>query len=280
VNELKRDRLVAREGTPIGPENCNLCGGAAFTPLVERWGLKVIRCGDCGLAFTYPLPEEITSQYDKYYFELYARRSEFRRRRMARRLRCIETLISPGRVLDIGCSLGYFLEVAQRSGWAAYGTDISSFAIAHCKLSGLDVRQGSLADSGFEGGFFNCVTMWDVLEHVPDPTAHMLEVNRVLRPGGLAVIGTPDISHLAFKIKKREWRHLKPAEHLYYFSRSTIRTLFEKSGFRQVWPKVTFSAGASCLSSVLRQYAGNKLRLNDVLVAYGIKTEYVRGERA
>lgn len=270
----------AEKSTPVGPEKCNLCGGAAFSPLVERSGLKVIRCCNCGLAFTYPLPEEITSQYDKNYFELYARRSKFRRRRMTRRLRCIETLIPQGRLLDIGCSLGYFLEVAQRSGWEAFGTDISSFAAAECKLSGFDVKQGSLADAGFESGFFDCITMWDVLEHIPDPTAHMLEVNRVLRPGGLAVIGTPDIGHLAFKIKRSKWRHLKPAEHLFYFSRGTARSMLEKSGFRQVWPKVTFSAGAFSLSSVLRQYAGSKLRINDVLVAYGIKTEYIRGERS
>jgi len=265
-------RMLGRERTSVIVSGavCNLCGSEQAAPLVERWGMTVVRCSNCGLAFTHPQPEETASRYDEDYFRLYARRGKFRRRRMARRLRCIELIEPPGRILDIGCSLGYFLEVAAEAGWEPYGVDISPYAALQSGVRGFDARVGSLEEAHFETGFFDCVTMWDVLEHVPDPTAQMLEVHRILRPGGLVAIGTPDIGHLAFRIKRAGWRHLKPAEHLYYFNRSTLAALLEKTGFRQVRPRLSLAAGPARLGAGLRQLIGRTLRVNDVLLAYGV----------
>ncbi|NLB56298.1 MAG: class I SAM-dependent methyltransferase [Lentisphaerae bacterium] len=271
MNNYQQQSIHKTEGASDAGPSCNLCGSFEFKPFVERWGLRVVRCENCGLAFTHPRPEEIASQYDEDYFGLYARRSKFRHRRMAGRLQNIETLVPPGRVLDIGCSLGYFLEVAAQFGWEPHGIDISKYAADFCTKSGFNVKAGTLEDTDFADDYFDCVTMWDTLEHVTDPTDHMHEVRRILRPGGLVVIGTPDVAHPAFRIKKSEWRHLKPAEHLYYFSRSTINRLLEKTGFKPVQPSLRNASGLSQVSAVLRQLAGRTVRLNDVLIAYGEK---------
>lgn len=154
-------------------------------------------------------------------------------------------------MLDIGCSLGYFVEAANARGWKAAGIEISPHAAEEARKLGLDVRTGVLEDAGYSSGAFDCVTMWDVLEHVPDPTAHMLEVRRVLAGDGLLVIGTPNLGHVAFRIKRERWRHLKPREHIYYFQKSSITRLLTKTGFRIVRPP------------------GWNVRLNDVMIVYG-----------
>ena len=256
---------------------CNVCGSEVARLLVEKNGHRVYQCDDCQLAFTHPQPESLEEQYDRSYFDLYRRRRQFRLRRSDARLRQIELMIAPGRLLDIGCSLGYFVEAANARGWQARGTEISPHACEEARKLGLDVVcTGRLEEAHPEldsGGSFDCVTMWDVLEHVPDPTAHMRQVHRILAPGGLVVIGTPNLAHAMFKLKRDRWRHLKPAEHIYYFSEPSVRRLFEAVGFqmsrgprvfgRRSYPGSLVAAAAGGISRAIQ--------LNDVTTFYGVK---------
>lgn len=251
---------------------CNVCGSPASSPLVSRGGLLVRQCEVCGLAFTWPQPRSLAEQYDSSYFDLYRRRREFRLRRAGERLRRIELIKEPGRLLDIGCSLGYFVEAAQDRGWRASGVEISSAAAEEARGMGLDVVAGTLESAAYPDGSFDCVTMWDVLEHVPDPTAHMLEVRRVLAPGGLVVVGTPDLGHIRFRMKRESWRHLKPAEHIFYFRQSSIARLFAETGFGNVRPPVV--GGRSFPGSqgaAIRAALSRLVQLNDVMIVYGVK---------
>jgi len=253
---------------------CNVCGSGESSLLVAKDGYEVYRCAVCGLGFTHPQPSSLADQYDWAYFDLYRRRRDFRLRRADARLRQIELLKAPGRLLDIGCSLGYFVEAANARGWQASGLEISEHAACEAAKLGLDVSAGTLENAGYADGSFDCVTMWDVLEHVPDPTRHMLEVRRVLVPGGLVVIGTPDLSHAQFRIKRERWRHLKPAEHIFYFSPRSIGELLAKTGFRACRPALvggrrfrgSFGAG-------LRAGLSRIAQPNDVMIVYGVRND-------
>lgn len=252
--------------------SCNICGSGEYALLLHKDGHDVVRCASCGLAFTYPQPSMLSEQYDSTYFDLYRRRHEFRLRRADSRLRRIELLMAPGRLLDIGCSLGYFVEAANARGWHASGVEISPYAAAEARSLGLDVRTGTLDAAAYEDGSFDCVTMWDVLEHVPDPTRHMGEVRRILAPGGMVVVGTPNLGHALFRLKRENWRHLKPAEHIFYFTASTLARLFEKTGFAvarpPLWSGRSFdgSAGAAVKCGLSRL-----VQLNDVITMYGVR---------
>ncbi len=268
-----RDSLV-RSGRVLRSKpidsRCNVCGDSRLAFLVSRKGYDVYSCAGCGLAFTHPQPAEIADQYDSAYFDLYRRRRAFRLKRAEARLKCIELMRQPGRLLDIGCSLGYFVEGANSRGWKASGIEISPHAAAEAGKMGLEVSTGVLEEAGYADGSFDCVTMWDVLEHVPDPTAHMLEVRRVLAPGGLVVIGTPDLGHSAFKIKGENWRHLKPWEHVFYFKKSSIRRLLDKTGFELTRPPVLGGRRfPGSLGARMRCAASRVARLNDVMIVYG-----------
>lgn len=251
---------------------CNLCGGRESAILVSKDGHDVYRCVSCGLAFTHPQPESIAEQYDSSYFDLYRRRRPFRLKRADARLKAIELIKEPGALLDIGCSLGYFVEAANARGWRASGVEISPAASEEARGIGLDVRTGILEEAGYEDGSFDCVTMWDVLEHVPDPTAHMIEVRRVLAPGGLVVIGTPNLGHARFKMKREAWRHLKPAEHIFYFHALSIARLMEKTGFDMTQPPIIGGrnfAGKS--GAAIKCGIARVLQFNDVLTVYGVR---------
>jgi 2-polyprenyl-3-methyl-5-hydroxy-6-metoxy-1,4-benzoquinol methylase len=251
---------------------CNVCGAKVTSLLVSKDDLDVYVCGSCRLAFTYPQPELLAEQYNNSYFDLYRRRRLFRLKRAEARLKQIELIMSPGRLLDIGCSLGYFVEAANARGWAASGVEISPYAAEEARDRGLDVRTGTIEDAAFPDASFDCVTMWDVLEHVPDPTVHMLEVRRILTDGGLVVIGTPDIGHLIFRLKRERWRHLKPAEHVFYFCRNSIFRLLEKTGFRLVRPPIIGGRSfEGSLGTRLRCMFSRFVQLNDVITVYGIK---------
>lgn len=250
---------------------CNVCCAQVDRVLLVKNGHTVLQCDVCGLAFTHPQPDSLADQYDSSYFDLYRRRKPFRMRRAHTRLSAIELIAAPGKLLDIGCSLGYFVESALQRGWKASGIEISSHAAEEARKVGLDVKTGVLEEGTYAEATFDCVTMWDVLEHVPDPSLHMREVRGILRPGGIVAIGTPNLGHPAFRAKRENWRHLKPAEHIYYFEERTLARLFEKTGFRQLTPPlIPPNRFPGWVTASLKAWLYRKLRLNDVLIVYAV----------
>ncbi|MCX6344496.1 MAG: class I SAM-dependent methyltransferase [Armatimonadetes bacterium] len=251
---------------------CNVCGSEQLSLLANKNGHSVFQCKSCGLAFTHPQPESIVEQYDSSYFDLYRCRRAFRLKRADARLRAIELIREPGRILDIGCSLGYFVEAANARGWQGAGIEISPYASEEARQLGLDVRMGVLEDADYPDASFDCVTMWDVIEHVSDPTKHMIEVSRILADDALIVIGTPNLGHVRFKMKRGKWRHLKPAEHIFYFQKSSISALLKKTGFDVVYPPVFGGRSfAGSLGASVRCAISRFVQFNDVLTVYGVK---------
>ena len=251
---------------------CNMCESEVSTVLIVKDGHNIYQCSSCGLAFTYPQPQAIEEQYDSAYFDLYRRRREFRLKRGEARLKRVELIKEPGRLLDIGCSLGYFVEAANSRNWNASGIEISPYAAKEARDLGLDVQTGILKEDTYKDSSFDCVTMWDVLEHVTDPTQHMLNVNRILAKGGIVVIGTPNLAHRFFRTKRQNWRHLKPAEHIFYFQQSSISLLLQKTGFSLVYPPII--GGRSFPGSIvasLKSGLSRVVQFNDVMTVYGVK---------
>jgi len=223
--------------------DCPLCGGARRRRLVTRRGFDVVRCRDCRLVYVWPqpTPAELEALYGSGGYHAEVDEAE-RRRTFARRLRQIEKLEPRrGRVLDVGCSKGYFLDVARAEGWDAVGVELNAHAVDAARARGLDVRQGGLADQPFDEGSFDVVTLFDLLEHTADPRATLEACRRVLRPGGLLVVTTPNIDGLVprvtwwlFARTLGAWDHPTPPGHLVQFSRRTLRRALEGSGFEVV----------------------------------------------
>ncbi len=152
------------------------------------------------------------------------------------RLKTIKQFSKKGRILDVGCAYGFFLEVAEEEGWEGYGVEISEYAARYAKEElGLKVSLGELKEVRYPSEYFEVVTLWDVIEHLPDPLGELKEINRILRKGGIVALSTPAIDSLFAKLSGKRWIGFQcPWEHIYYFSRSTISKLLEKAGFEVV----------------------------------------------
>lgn len=238
--------------TVVAPEHdgaarpCVVCGSRYHRPLGDRRLTHLRRCIACGLVSVRELPgrDAIERLYDASYFQSpdsavvgyddYAADRITIERTAHRRLRLIERFAGGrGVLLDAGCALGFFLAAARRRGWTVRGVDISAHATASARdVLGLDARTGTIEDAGFGPASFDAVTMWDVVEHLPDPVATLHEVRRVMRPGGILALSTPDAGSWPARITGARWMGYKLAdEHLYYFDRRTMRLALEAAGF-------------------------------------------------
>lgn len=138
---------------------------------------------------------------------------------------------TPGRLLDVGCSAGLFLELAAAQGWSVFGVEPSTW-LAHLaqKRFGSRVFNTSIEDIGLATESFEAITLWDVLEHVRDPGVVLRKTAGLLKPGGILALNVPDIGSIIAKSLGPRWPLLLP-EHLHYFTRRSLRLLVEQNGF-------------------------------------------------
>lgn len=146
----------------------------------------------------------------------------------------IPRFVEQGKVLDIGCSWGNYLDRMREYGWDVYGTEINQKAVEYANenLGLSQVKQGFFEEMSFEENFFDAVNMSMVLEHIYEPLPMMQKVNSIMKPGGQLILSVPDISGFEAKVYKKYFYGLQVPEHLHHFNPDTIKTLLEKSGFQ------------------------------------------------
>ncbi len=245
---------------PQTPEEipCPLCGvrdTRFIAGLTDRLGVSDLafrlgECTDCGHVFVNPRPrlEDLGRFYPAAYWHTEAStgtpglsgavrslEARYRRSLLAEDVRRVLRLIpTGGRLLDVGCGSGDILAMASELGIEVTGVEFAPEAVAHARESrGLDVRQGTLEEAGFGAGSFDVVTLWHVLEHVPDPVGTLREVRRVLKPGGHVVVQVPNYGSIQSRVFGDRWYALDVPRHLHHFTPRTLRRAFGAAGL--VW---------------------------------------------
>jgi SAM-dependent methyltransferase len=138
----------------------------------------------------------------------------------------------PGRLLEVGCGSGRFLNRMRKAGWTVEGIEFDPVAAARIKRRfGIPVAVGSLPELGYPEGKYDVVAMSQVLEHVPDPVALLKECRRVLRPGGRLVLSTPNALSVAHRLYGKHWRGLEPPRHQHIFSPAALERCARDCGF-------------------------------------------------
>ncbi len=195
-------------------------------------------CRDCGLARSRPPIdlEDIEDLYrdveDPEYFASELERRDSFRAALAR----LESL-GPrgpggpwGRLLEIGSSVGLFLDEARQRGWDAFGIEPSRWAAESARARGLSVFNGTLEEFVSNGRPFDVVVSWDVFEHLEDPVAATRRAYELLRPGGLFVFTTVNLGGLGRRLFRGRWPWFMRM-HLHYFTRDSLTRLVRSSGF-------------------------------------------------
>ncbi|WP_169793735.1 class I SAM-dependent methyltransferase [Novosphingobium fuchskuhlense] len=226
--------------------SCNHCGTTGADHLFRAKGYDLVRCTGCGLAYIAnpPSAEDLKVLYSAgadYHAALCDPASATFRtqdRIAVRHLAETRRGVQRGQLLDVGCSIGQFAARAKAAGFAATGLEMNAasadFARGHF---GIEVAEGTIHDAPQEAGSLDVLTMFDVIEHVPDPLGDLCKAHDLLAPGGLIVLSTPNIdglfprASLPLAKKLDYWPHPEPPYHLYQFSAKTLGAMLEKAGF-------------------------------------------------
>jgi SAM-dependent methyltransferase len=199
---------------------------------------QLVACARCGLQFVSPRlrADAVLEGYAGGSDEQFVSQARGRELTFGKSLDAIERAWNrkPGRLLDIGTGGGSFPYIAAKRGWIADGCEPNRWL---CRWAldnyGLAIRPGTVFEQNYTPASYDVVTLWDVLEHTPDPKAEVREAHRLLQDEGLLVINYPDIGSWVARVLGRSWVYLLDV-HLYYFTRATIRKLLEDAGFSVV----------------------------------------------
>jgi len=210
-----------------------ICGLTEATFVGEKDDRTVGRCNGCGLIRTLNPPAKYVEFYtegDRYHAERDGQipyRKRYEHDKVVGRLRWTK-IMAGMRVLDVGCANGAFVALAWEHGAAAEGVEINPNMAAWAReRTGCPIH-ASLDDAV---GPYDLVTLHDVIEHFEDPVAVCREIRSLVRVGGRLIVDTPDAEDPRFAELGMEWHHLKPREHLWFFTEESLRRLLGQAGF-------------------------------------------------
>jgi 2-polyprenyl-3-methyl-5-hydroxy-6-metoxy-1,4-benzoquinol methylase len=261
---------------------CPGCGGKSPRPFLACDRFAFVRCRRCAMVYQDPRPvfEDLRRRYGAQYFsyELENERTFFGLMKLGLRDIRFEQLTAgmegPRTFLDIGCATGMLVESMKGAGWEAKGVDLcresAEYGMSH---RGVSIFIGTLEEAAFPAGSFSVVHFSHLIEHVPDPRAFLHEVRRILRPGGFAVITTPNIDGFQARLFGTQWRSAI-ADHLTLFSKKTLGKMIRETGF-EVQRTVTWGGlAAGTAPSLIKKpmdVLAKKLGFGDVFLALAAK---------
>jgi len=143
----------------------------------------------------------------------------------------MEPFRKTNKLLDVGCGIGYFLEVAKRKGWEVYGTEYTDEAVAICEMKGINMQKGKLNPANYNLEQFDIITSFEVIEHINNPNEELYNFNQLLRSGGLVYVTTPNFNSLLRYRLKAAYNVISYPEHLSYYNPKTLKHVFQKNGF-------------------------------------------------
>ena len=252
--------------------NCPICNSSTSNQFltcidhtVSRETFYIAQCQSCGFKYTNPRPEE-QSLGAYYQSEEYVSHSNtkkgfinytyqiVRKYTLLKKLQLLSKYYKTGKVLDIGCGTGEFLNVCKQAKWYTTGIepspDARNMAIKNYNLNILE--ESEIKNLPSES--FDVITMWHVLEHVPKLNERIEDLKRLIKPNGIIIIAVPNCNSLDAKIYKENWAAYDVPRHLYHFIPKDIELLFKKHDLKmfKVLPMVFDSFYVSMLSEKIK----------------------------
>jgi SAM-dependent methyltransferase len=198
-----------------------------------------------------------------------------------RHCRLLAPLKPEGRLLDVGCATGFFLEAASER-WEVTGVELSAFAADYARREfGHSVLTGDIADVDLPDAAFDVVTLWNTVEHVSDPRTTIAHVARVAAPDALIVLTTGNAAGPLARRDLANWNLMTPPEHLYFFDSRTITCLLAGAGLtvRRIVQDGIVTTGGVLSVPRARQLAG-LLGLGNVMTVYARRPSGTRTSRS
>jgi SAM-dependent methyltransferase len=215
-------------------------GSEGLIPTTDSYGsalADIERCLACGhmQLDRFPSDEELAAAYAAAASDDYVEEEAGQRATAREALERIERHVEPGRLLDVGCWVGFLMAEARDRGWDTLGLEPSEFASTFARERlGLDVRRTGLLEADLPEGEFDAVVMGDLIEHLVDPHRGLVHLRRALRPGGVVYMAVPDAGSRVARLMGPRWWSVIPT-HVQYFTRPSLFTLLRRCGYAPVW---------------------------------------------
>ena len=224
---------------------CAFCGKPVAIPVLKNIyanGIicNISECADCEIGMVHPFPSD--QELSKLYSTGNYRTDEGRRFNFLIeyliyfgsiiKRRRIEKYSTKGKILDIGCGRGLFMNIMRQGGWNVEGSELNKETASYAEqVYGLKVYSEKITDHSLKPESYNVINVCGVLEHLKEPNEVLNECHHLLKNDGLLVVLVPDIRSLEFKIGRENWFHLDLPFHLFHFSEKGLVRLLQKKGF-------------------------------------------------
>jgi len=228
---------------------CAVCGGTDNRPLYQSSPMQsglfagvrnsICECTACGFIFSNPRPEQ--QAYIRHYGELDEGSGQvFRSLQSGGDLTEGSTLLAQyiseilkqrpnGRLVDIGCGVGSFINALNTEHWTVEGIEPSANAASTARTDGLTIHEGFFGSIALEPGGYDVVTILNVLEHIWDPNMAMQEINRIAKDDALLVVAVPNTRYPILGLAE-----FFEIEHVSHFTAQTLSAFLRKNGWRDV----------------------------------------------
>ena len=242
--------LASEMLAPLECVPCPLCGSTHFRPRHRVASYTIVDCRRCGFTYVNPQPTDV--DLASFYELVFHTRAWYDRFPHLRSfdyfgeaacdaghqsyVNLVRQQVQRGAWLDVGCGHGRLAALAAAAGYEAFGVDPSPLAVqaARQRLGADRVFTGSVETGGFPRGRFTIVSLIGTIEHLKRPRQELREIFRIIEPGGLILIQTPNLAGLQSRRQGADWEQFTPPGHLTYFTPRTLHRMLEEVGFRRV----------------------------------------------
>jgi SAM-dependent methyltransferase len=267
-----------------GSMHCAVCGSRGLTqhlqvagemgdqgliPTTDSFGTAlsdIVVCPTCGhmQLERFPSEEQLAEAYKEAESEDYVGEEAGQRETARVALDRIERYVPKGRLVDLGCWVGFLLAEARERGWQPVGVEPSTFASRYAREQlGLDVVQRGLFEAELPEHSFQAAVLGDVIEHLVEPSRALARIADLLAPGGVVYMALPDAGSRVARTMGARWWSVIPT-HVQYFTRNSMETLLRHSGWEPLW--IGTAPKAFTVGYYLSRIGGYSQAVGDALV--------------
>jgi len=228
----------------IMQRQCPVCSSDHYRTEFIKDGFTFVKCNKCQMLYVNPTlkNDELEKYYNCEAISFYEKNILLKTREIRNekifmpRVQLVEKYITKGKILDVGCAIGNFLEcIVKNPDWEAYGVEPNKFAAGFAKENvDASIYDCMLEETDFQEESFDVVTLWETVEHLQKPLELLKYCYRLIKKGGWFFISTPNVGGFEFKMIGKEHFNIGAPNHLNYFDTKTIKEVLNRAGFSDI----------------------------------------------